>query len=893
MVPGLYGNDSAPAEDQTVRDGQLVKKISNYWEWMKNDTTIVGLCPYHWADTNGPSGSETWHCWGAANVSGSCGYPGQMFGLGAHNYPQLIAKMREMGKVVATNAVAATSAVAGCNIFVSPDGNDGHAGTADAPLRSPEAAIALRRQTAATIPCALRFNAGTYHIHSPPLVLGQADSNTTWLGERRQTVLSAGLPLGDECWVATATRGVYSCQLPQMVPSFRVITVGGERKQQARFPDFVPAQPYTGGWMNVNSSRYIGNNSFIVGLHAQSLPISARSSTWRGAKLHIFPTRSWMNLVEVSISMVPTSVESVAGIRHFLVQCPPGGLCTNTSNSGHIGPGNRFFVYGDRTLLSPDEWYHDERTGQLFYHSACATAPTSVAVPRTATVMKIGSGLQSAATCRFSKPIGGRSPGSAVAVLSGPMSLDTCMSHCCGDMRCLAIENNAEKCYLFGRQYEVPSFENQSQSNASIVADVLHRDGLTLSTNNIVLSGMSFADTDFTYYGYQKGWGLTDDASGMPRDAAVVVDAAERVQIVGSQFEQLGGGGVHITGGSRYIDVLGSSFYHLGQSGVVLSGNGTTQPSYCTVQNNTAKHIGEILASAAGIMTSTASFSNFSDNTISYTSRWGIALRGGYMYGSSSAPAESYGNRIERNYLSHLAQCTRDLGGLSFIGQGHAETVVRANCVHDVVGMDVDDKGQILRPFYTWSVYLDNYASSFTIDSNILNGNVLGGVFIHGGNDNTIVNNVMINSSNASMPAGMTSGSQGLLMGDMGPRLANNTVERNIFVSDYSNSHVAMVAFSGHHIHDRDFANLTRGTTFDHNLYYSTGSGAANWGLWTQPTPLGTFKEWRAQGYDVNSLNTNPMFQDASSGDFALQAGSPAIAMGFVPLPPGLDWCGN
>lgn len=133
-----------------------------------------------------------------------------------------------------------------------------------------------------------------------------------------------------------------------------------------------------------------------------------------------------------------------------------------------------------------------------------------------------------------------------------------------------------------------------------------------------------------------------------------------------------------------------------------------------------------------------------------------------------------YGNRVERNHLSQLAQTTRDLGGLSFIGQGHTDTIVRHNCVKDVIGMDIDDSGRLMRPFYSWGVYLDNFATGFRVSDNILNGNVLGeppvrflsqipqteligargagGVFIHGGSSNAIVNNIFYRSSNASMP---------------------------------------------------------------------------------------------------------------------------------------------
>jgi hypothetical protein len=43
----------------------------------------------------------------------------------------------------------------------------------------------------------------------------------------------------------------------------------------------------------------------------------------------------------------------------------------------------------------------------------------------------------------------------------------------------------------------------------------------------------------------------------------------------------------------------------------------------------------------------------------------------------SDGPALSVNNVIERNKLAFLAQSTRDMGGLSFIGAGHSGNIVR------------------------------------------------------------------------------------------------------------------------------------------------------------------------------------------------------------------------
>lgn len=132
------------------------------------------------------------------------------------------------------------------------------------------------------------------------------------------------------------------------IASFRTVTMASpgtfhrQRLQEARHPDFDPARPYTGGWLHINASRFLGDGSFIISVADATLPAFAKNNTWSGAKIHIFPTRSWINIVHVSIKPLisPHDGSSVVvnGMRHFTVVCPPpSNTCTNTSNSASIG----------------------------------------------------------------------------------------------------------------------------------------------------------------------------------------------------------------------------------------------------------------------------------------------------------------------------------------------------------------------------------------------------------------------------------------------------------------------------------------------------------------------------------------------------------------------------
>ena len=772
-----------------------------------------------------------------------------------------------------------------CTIYVGRDG-----------VPTVEAAQAERRSAAFRAGCQREvarvvLQVGvTHYVQDPPLRFSALDSDTVWTSSSsdpsQPAILSAGKAVPDACW--RSSPGVkWWCGVGQSL-SFRTITMGGRLLRQARWPDHDPAAPFTGGWLFVNSSTFVGKGTFIIGVAAATLPPFALAPGWRGAHIHIFPTRSWINLVNVSIKPAAAPATASSALRHFEVVCPGSAgarLCSNRSNSAAIGPGNRFFIEGAAEALSVGEWAYDATSGEL---SIGATSrPAGVVVPRGAAVLALGPAAPPPARCAFNQTMRGRSPGSALAILPATnMSFEQCQAACCARQGCKAVNMSPQSCYLLGR-----TFEGDFINGSNRLADRVNTPATEPGPHNMAFHMLAFADTTFTYDGYQEGFSLTADAAGMPRDAAVQVARARNINISRCTFVQLAGGGVHITDGSSDVHVTGSVFRVLGQSGVTVSGGGggSLQPVRVTVSRNTMEDIGTILASAAGIVASTVSFANFTENNITGTPRWGIAIRSDFQ----GAVVSSH-NRVERNRLHDLARSTRDLGGLSFIGAGHTDSVVRHNCVKRVTGLDTDPAGRFLTPYFNWGVYLDNNSSFFTVDSNILSGNVLGAVFVHGGSGNNITNNICYNTSNASMPGfgehGHTEGSRGLLLGTLGkgtlPR--DNRWERNVVLGSNdraSRSRMAVIAttqplnFSTHY---------AQGLVVSSNTYFSPLTDLAADPLLT---PLGGWDSWRAAGYDASSFISDPLFVDPAAGNFGMHAGSPALAAGFVPLPTGLDQC--
>ena len=409
---------------------------------------------------------------------------------------------------------------------------------------------------------------------------------------------------------------------------------------------------------------------------------------------------------------------------------------------------------------------------------------------------------------------------------------------------CLAVHLDSVHCYLLDRRFE-PNFMNGSRASGAVCADRANMKPpspptAANRTANIILEGLSFADTDFAAVGYQEGFSTMFDSAGMPRDAAVTVGTAVNITVADCNFTELGGGGIHITNGSSHVVVIDSFFDHLGQSGVSMDGGQAgipgAAPTHCTVANNTFHHVGEVLASAAGIVGSSVSYSNISFNTIRWSSRWGIAIR------SNGNNELSFQNVVEGNKIRDVGLSTRDMGGLSFIGSGHVNTVVRHNCIRNIVGVDTDASGRFRSPFFTFGIYLDNWSSGFVVEGNVINSPTLTPVFVHGGSNNTIKNNILYNASTyGGIPAQGGWGwcpceAQAVSFGSMAPDdfPENNTFVNNIVYSS-KGANITLISLDGGGLQWKLMSNFSHGLTLDSNLYFNPNVDISGAGV--QPMP--------------------------------------------------------
>ena len=273
-----------------------------------------------------------------------------------------------------------------------------------------------------------------------------------------------------------------------------------------------------------------------------------------------------------------------------------------------------------------------------------------------------------------------------------------------------------------------------------------------------------------------------------------------------------------------------------------------------------------------------------SHNLIHHTPRFGIGMMSGF--GRIT---------IEYNELHDLSLETCDTGAITanrwYTYDKDPElalgNIIRFNIIRDVVGCGSYGHkmepgggsaagGRIWVPYYSWGIYFDNAPMDVLVYGNIVSGNTLGGIMIsHYCQNVTIENNIFIDSDNTQAYL--------LLAGTM----CNIRFRRNIF--SYTNPEADLMRLNmGPQV---DVAAVI--SEFNGNLYHHAtgkaqtfsglpGEAAERVGMDTGGEP--TLEQWRAMGFDRDSIVADPLFVDRERGDYGLQADSPALKLGFEPI---------
>ena len=336
--------------------------------------------------------------------------------------------------------------------------------------------------------------------------------------------------------------------------------------------------------------------------------------------------------------------------------------------------------------------------------------------------------------------------------------------------------------------------------------------------------------------------GLTLEAS---RATAISIEGGAGCVVRDCTTRNVGGWGVKVSGGRRHR-VEHCCIHHPGEGGVSLSGGDfdSLTPAEHLAAHNHIHHFSRLVRTyrpGVGV------------NGV------GIRVAHNHIHDAPHSAILLGGNEhlIEFNEIHHVCAETGDVGafymGRDWTARG---TVIRHNYFHHIKGPGLWGAN---------AVYLDDAASGIRIEGNVFY-QAAKAAFIGGGRDNLVANNVFVDCQAAVhvdarglgwMHATVEPG------GIMPERLAARPIDSPVWRARYPQLPGLLDDEPAAPKYNRVERNIS----------------------------------WRSQWLDVedkampylhfadNLVDEDPRFIDEANGDFRLRADSPAVAMGFEPIP--------
>lgn len=375
-------------------------------------------------------------------------------------------------------------------------------------------------------------------------------------------------------------------------------------------------------------------------------------------------------------------------------------------------------------------------------------------------------------------------------------------------------------------------------------------------------------------------------------ETAFGLNGTTNCMVAGCTIRNAGVFGVGVFGQNNGI--VGNDIYFVGSDAVYVDGGtqATLTSASNYVENNYVHHIGIFEKGSPAIHLAGVG-NRASHNLIHDCPRMGIVLGGNLNVG-------------EYNVIYRVGLESDDTAGI-FTSDGNWITsrgnIIRYNKIYDIQGFGFNS-GVYGAPYFAWGIFLDSNAAAVDVFGNIVAGCSRGAIMLNNGRDNLVFNNIFLDCAREGitytgwrstdsewrerLPGMRTaynavSGQavwQALRGMDVSPDeavlpdgliMASNQIVLNIIA--YTNASADLYGFSLVPI----YANQWRS-----NVIHHYGQDVVVSLSFSQQAD---FAAWQAMGADQNSIIADPLFVNAAGGDYRLQPGSPALAMGFLQIP--------
>jgi hypothetical protein len=357
--------------------------------------------------------------------------------------------------------------------------------------------------------------------------------------------------------------------------------------------------------------------------------------------------------------------------------------------------------------------------------------------------------------------------------------------------------------------------------------------------DHLVFRGLTFEHTNWVTP--PQGYAFVQ--AELPMPAAISAEGVRECVLEDCTVRSVGGYAISLGPGSQGNSIERCDLLDLGAGGIRLGDSDNRDGAPTTVSRNTIRdtliaHGGRTHPAGIGVLLSNASHNTIENCQIADFYYTGVSM--GWSWGY--APSATHHNIVANNHIHDIGQAVlSDMGGIYTLGVSPG-SVLCGNRIHDVKGYD----------YGGWGIYFDEGSTDILAEQNIVYRTGSAPFHQHYGRNNKVANNIF------------SFGGEAQLMRSRPEEHLSFTLERNI------------VYWNAGPLLGGNWTGDTSRFALDRNLYWNTGGPVLFAGK--------TLAQWQAGGQDVHSIVADPLFADATSGDFALRAGSPASRIGFVPI---------
>jgi parallel beta-helix repeat protein len=374
-------------------------------------------------------------------------------------------------------------------------------------------------------------------------------------------------------------------------------------------------------------------------------------------------------------------------------------------------------------------------------------------------------------------------------------------------------------------------------------------------SNAVVANGHDLIDIQNASNVAIKGLGFTDNptdasSSDFTTSAIHVQGDSNHITLDGNSYTNVAKG-VVVDDTSNHVTVSNSSFTHLWSSAIDL----TPETGQNTVTNNIISHTGEVFRTGGAVEITESWGNTISHNTIDNVPRFGVEET------NYDPNIKSGSNTIEYNKLTHTGQQTPDVGAIyvySHDDPGALGDTIRYNSIVDAGGLGTNGSGFMPGQYMSAGIYMDDFASNAQIYGNFVQGTWFGGVYLHGGANNNVWGNTLVDNNQVGIQ---------LFPIDDKP-MTGTSVHGNI---------VTLPTDDGQNVVDVD-PSLVDPHAIHDNIFVGKASQAQVGEM--------SLSAWKAMGGGTGTtIVADPGFANAGAGDYSLKDGSYALSHGYTQLP--------